>query len=141
MRYNHALSIALITALATNASAQSGGDYELSWSTIDSGGAMDMAGGMFTLSGGIGQFDAGDAGSGNFDLSAGFWPVPFAMAPVSCNDADLAEPFGVLDFTDVVAFLGAFGAMDPAADLAPPFGVFDFTDIVGFLSAFGAGCP
>ncbi|MFI4896415.1 MAG: right-handed parallel beta-helix repeat-containing protein, partial [Phycisphaerales bacterium JB059] len=32
----------------------------------------------------------------------------------SCNEADLAEPFGQLDFTDVIAFLSAFGAMDPA---------------------------
>ncbi len=62
-------------------------------------------------------------------------------APTGCNDADLAEPFGALDFTDVIAFLTAFGAMDPAADLAEPFGVLDFTDIIVFLTAFGAGCP
>ncbi len=58
-----------------------------------------------------------------------------------CNEADLAEPFGVLDFTDVLAFLGAFSAMDPAADLAAPFGVFDFSDVIAFLGAFGSGCP
>ena len=52
---------------------------------------------------------------------------------MGCNEADLSEPFGVLDFTDVIAFLGAFGAMDPAADLAAPFGVFDFSDILTFL--------
>ncbi len=55
--------------------------------------------------------------------------------------ADLAPPFGVLDFSDVVAFLSAFAAMDPAADLAAPFGTFDFSDVVAFLGAFGAGCP
>lgn len=60
---------------------------------------------------------------------------------VPCNEADLAEPIGSLDFSDVVAFLSAFGAMDPAADLAPPFGSFDFSDVAAFLSAFGAGCP
>ena len=58
-----------------------------------------------------------------------------------CSNADLAEPFGTLDFSDVVAFLSAFGAMDPAADLASPFGVFDFSDVVAYLGAFGAGCP
>jgi len=58
-----------------------------------------------------------------------------------CNAADLAEPLGTLDFTDVVAFLTAFGTMDPAADLAPPIGTFDFTDVVAFLTAFGSGCP
>jgi predicted outer membrane repeat protein len=59
----------------------------------------------------------------------------------SCNEADLAEPFGQLDFTDVIAFLSAFGAMDPAADLATPFGAWDFTDVLAFLGAYGAGCP
>lgn len=58
-----------------------------------------------------------------------------------CNDADLAEPFDVLDFSDVLAFLTGFGSMDPAADLAPPFGTWDFTDVLSFLGAFGAGCP
>lgn len=55
--------------------------------------------------------------------------------------ADLAEPFGALDFADVLAFLTAFGAMDPAADLAPPLGAFDFADVLAFLTAFGDGCP
>ncbi len=27
------------------------------------------------------------------------------------------------------------------ADLAPPFGVHDFSDVLAFLTAFGAGCP
>eukprot|EP00913_Durusdinium_trenchii_P006164 g5776.t1 len=58
-----------------------------------------------------------------------------------CNVADLAEPFGTLDFSDVIAFLTAFGSMDPAADLAAPFGTFDFSDVIAFLGAFGAGCP
>jgi len=58
-----------------------------------------------------------------------------------CSVADLAEPFGSLDFSDVVAFLTAFGSMATEADLAPPIGVFDFSDVVAFLGAFGAGCP
>ncbi|MEZ6241723.1 MAG: SdrD B-like domain-containing protein [Phycisphaerales bacterium] len=54
---------------------------------------------------------------------------------------DLAEPYGQLDFSDVIAFLAAFAAMQPAADLAPPFGVWDFSDVVQFLTYFGQGCP
>ncbi|MFI4897930.1 MAG: GC-type dockerin domain-anchored protein, partial [Phycisphaerales bacterium JB059] len=64
----------------------------------------------------------------------------YAITVGTCP-ADLAEPFGTLDFSDVVAFLGAFGAMDPAADLAAPFGTFDFSDVVAFLGSFGEGCP
>ena len=59
--------------------------------------------------------------------------------PPACA-ADLAEPFGVLDFSDVIAFLAAFGAAEPEADLAPPFDLFDFSDILGFLTLFADGC-
>ncbi|MEZ6241976.1 MAG: GC-type dockerin domain-anchored protein [Phycisphaerales bacterium] len=55
--------------------------------------------------------------------------------------ADLAEPFGTLDFSDVLAFLTAFGSGSPEADLAEPFGTFDFSDVLEFLTAFGDGCP
>jgi len=81
------------------------------------------------------------------DTGSGFAPVvdigAFEFIPGAgpCGPADLAIPFGVLDFSDVVAFLTAFGTMQPAADLAPPIGVFDFSDVVAFLTAFGAGCP
>ncbi len=63
--------------------------------------------------------------------------------PFGASDcpADLAEPFGVLDFSDVIAFLTAFGSMDAAADLAEPIGQFDFSDVIAFLASFGAGCP
>ena len=55
--------------------------------------------------------------------------------------ADFAEPFGILDFSDVLVFLVAFGATDPIADLAAPTGVWDFSDVIAYLTAFGAGCP
>jgi hypothetical protein len=64
--------------------------------------------------------------------------VPTAQAPCV---ADFVEPFGVLDFFDVSAFLGAFGQQKPSADIAEPFGSFDFFDISAFLAAFNAGCP
>lgn len=55
--------------------------------------------------------------------------------------ADLAPPFGMLDFFDLAAFLNAFSNHLPPADLAPPEGVFDFFDLQAFLSAYSAGCP
>ena len=84
------------------------------------------------------QIDGGD----NF-----FYPPvecnDIAIVPGSggCNVADLAEPLGTLDFSDVTAFLVAFAAEAPEADLDAPTGVFDFSDVVAFLGAFGAGCP
>ena len=58
-----------------------------------------------------------------------------------CGLADLAEPFETLNFFDVSAFLGAYGAQDPNVDFAEPFGTFNFFDVSVFLSAFAEGCP
>lgn len=60
---------------------------------------------------------------------------------VACSPVDLASPFCQLDFSDVIAFLNAFGANEPAADLAAPMGQWDFSDVIAFLLAFGEGCP
>jgi hypothetical protein len=47
---------------------------------------------------------------------------------------------GALDFFDVAAFLGLFGAGDLAADWNNDLAL-DFFDVAGFLGDFGAGCP
>ncbi len=66
--------------------------------------------------------------------------VLLSELPRACA-ADLALPLGELDFSDVLAFLDEFAAMQPDADLSAPLGVFDFDDVLAFLVAFGAGCP
>lgn len=48
---------------------------------------------------------------------------------------------GLVNFFDIVAYLDAFNAQDPAADLAEPFGAFNFFDIVAFLDLYNQGCP
>lgn len=55
--------------------------------------------------------------------------------------ADLAAPYGLLDLSDVLAFISAFGAMDAHADFAAPYGLFDLADVLEFVGAFNAGCP
>lgn len=57
-----------------------------------------------------------------------------------CNSADFSEPYGVLDFFDVQAFLQAFSAQHPSADLVAD-NIFDFFDVQAYLQAFSAGCP
>ena len=56
-----------------------------------------------------------------------------------CSDADLAAPFGSLDFFDVSAFLAAFGDAQPQADLNGD-GQYTFFDVSAYLTLFGAGC-
>jgi len=54
--------------------------------------------------------------------------------------ADVAEPIGQLDFSDIIAFLNAFNAQEPLADIALPFGQWDFSDISAFLVLVANGC-
>lgn len=55
-------------------SAQTGGGYDLTWSTIASGGGRS-AGGAYVLEGTIGQPDAGLMSGGAYVLVGGFWPA------------------------------------------------------------------
>lgn len=64
----------------------------------------------------------------------------FSITP-PCSAADLAGPFGVLNFFDVSAFVGLFNDQDDAADLAAPFGVWNFFDVSAFIALYNAGCP
>jgi hypothetical protein len=70
------LALASLTSaqdLSNLARAQSGGGYELTWSTSDGGGGAS-SGGIYTLNGTIGQPDAGAALSGGgYTLVGGFW--------------------------------------------------------------------
>lgn len=58
---------------ALPAIAQSGGGYDLTWNTVDGGGATFSAGGGYQLGGTIGQADAGTMSGGAYSLSGGIW--------------------------------------------------------------------
>ncbi len=64
--------IIFIFALSVFASAQSGGQFEITKSVISSGGGTS-SGGNFSLSGTFGQTVAEKSTGGNFDLNSGFW--------------------------------------------------------------------
>jgi hypothetical protein len=65
-------------ALATRALAQS---YSIDWFTIDGGGGTSTSG-VFSVSGTIGQPDAGGPmAGGNFSLTGGFWSLNAVQTP------------------------------------------------------------
>lgn len=69
-----ALIVALaLFGLALPALAQVGGGYDLTWSTIDGGGATFSTDGGYSLGGTIGQPDAGLLSGGSYTLVGGFW--------------------------------------------------------------------
>ena len=69
-----ALALLVASLLAAGAAlAQTGGGYDLTWSTIDGGGG-GSAGGGYQLAGTFGQPDAGTTlSNGVYSLSGGFW--------------------------------------------------------------------
>lgn len=63
----------VLAVQAPRASAQSGGGYDLTWSTVDGGGATFSTGGTYELGGTMGQPDAGALSGGAYSLGGGFW--------------------------------------------------------------------
>ncbi len=90
------------------------------------------------------RFIAEDTGGGSV-VEAAVDAVEFSGLtcdqPGGCSAADLAEPFGVLNFFDISAYIGLYNAGDPAADVAAPFGTLNFFDISAYIGLFNAGCP
>jgi uncharacterized protein (DUF433 family) len=130
------LALAFGLATVSPALAQ---DLSIPWSSIDAGGGTLNAG-PYTLSGTIGQLDAhAPLQAGPYTLTGGFWPG--VSTNPGCSSADLAEPFGSLNFFDIAAYIALFNANDPAADFAAPFGTLNFFDISAFIGAYNAGCP
>src|SRR6266478_2701952 len=71
---------AIFTLLAVSFGAAGVGaqNYSIDWSTIDGGGGTSR-GGVYSVSGTIGQPDAGHLSGGNFTLDGGFWGIIAAI--------------------------------------------------------------
>lgn len=92
--------------------------FELTWSTIDGGGAMNATGGNFSLSGTIGQPDAGLMSGGNYTLVGGFWGVGSCHGNVPVDfDHDCDVDFADLSYLSSCA-AGPAGAIPPACSNA-----------------------
>lgn len=100
-------------------------------SAIGSGDAPTP--GRLALASGVSPY----AGSEVVDMVPRYGPFGFGGA----SPADLADPFGVLDFSDILAFLGAYAAEESRVDYAAPIGVLDFSDVLAFLTAYAAQRP
>ena len=78
-----AVLVAALLLAGGIALAQTGGDYDLSWNSVDSGGSA-MSGGAYALSGTAGQADAGQVMTGgDYSLQGGFWNA--GVAPVTLH--------------------------------------------------------
>jgi hypothetical protein len=59
--------------------------------------------------------------------------------PPACA-ADVALPYGVLNFNDILAWLPLYDSGDPAADLAEPYGAHTFGDVHAFIMMYLSRC-
>jgi hypothetical protein len=75
------LLLLVVLLLVGGAVARSDGGYDLSWWTVDGGGATGSTGGGYSLSGTAGQPDAGVLEGGSYVLGGGFWRGGEAAAP------------------------------------------------------------
>jgi hypothetical protein len=100
-----ALAGMICLALGSTAFAQT---YSIDWHTIDGGGGTST-GGVYSVSGTIGQPDAGTMSGGNYSLTGGFWSllsiVQTPGAPLlsitltATNTAMVSWPSPSTDFT------------------------------------------
>jgi hypothetical protein len=125
-----------VLALVGVAQAQ---PFEVSWWTIDGGGGVS-SGGVYSVSGTIGQPDAGSAMTGGtFSVSGGFWVGTGSTPPCLADfDGD-----GFVDFFDFDAYVACFeGTVCPPGKTADfdGDGFVDFFDFDAYLAAFEAGC-
>ena len=136
------LSATAILLAATVVLAQSGGGYDLTWSTIDGGGVMNSTGGTFTLAGTIGQPDAASNPTltgGAFELTGGFWPVTNVCYCLADMNGD-----GKKNGVDIQQFVACLigGANCSCADADKANGV-TLADVPVFVSDLlvGSACP
>lgn len=139
----------LVVAFSPSAFAQSGGGYDLTWSTVDCGGATFSTGGGYELGGTVGQSDAGEFSGGAYEMTGGFWfgvsgfpcaaVVDCAVDPVNnaCNCAQCiggacrysctnfgnvtCDPLHTVSLDDILCVLSGFTALAncPNGDIAP----------------------
>jgi hypothetical protein len=122
----HAAILLVVFPIVIAAMAQSGGDYELSWYTIDGGGGRS-SGGSYVLTGTIGQPDAAYSAGGNYELLGGFWP---------------GGPLCIVQFDDFARFAELWRASGEGlpADLDGSCQV-DFEDLRQFADWWLSCCP
>jgi hypothetical protein len=76
--YVSLLAALLLLASVPGAEAQSGGQYDLTWNTVDGGGVTALTAGAYTLGGTAGQPDAAVWSGGDYVITGGFWRAPGA---------------------------------------------------------------
>jgi len=126
-RKRFALSTVLLCGLLVAGAAWAGSaSYDLSWWTVDGGGATFSSGGSYELGGTIGQPDAGTLSGGDFTLGGGFWGGGAAVAPTTptatptSTTTPTATPTGTPTTPTATPTSTATPAATPTGTVMPP---------------------
>ena len=121
-------------ASPTRKAAGIGGEFDLSWFTVDGGGGKSGGGG-FVVRGTIGQPDAGTLSGGGFELRGGFG-LPAAGCGSCPTDSDGS---GDTEAFDLAILLGAWGPVTSASACldADESGFIEAFDLAVLLGAWG----
>lgn len=140
MPYKRMITSALALVLMMMAPRALAQELDIRWYTIDGGGGVSMGSG-FTVSGTIGQPDAGILAGGGFTLSGGFWA---AGAEQPCSLPGDITGDGAVDLNDLAIVLANYGVPSGATyedgDLDGD-GDVDLADLAIVLAAYGTACP
>jgi hypothetical protein len=139
--YAACLMMALIAFSAAVAQLAGPPSYDLSWHTLDGGGATFSTGGGFELGGTIGQHDAGPPGGmtgGGFQLVGGFWAGGGGGEPVDPCPPDITGDL-LINVDDLLAVIGSWGDAGGPADINDD-NIVNVNDLLAVIGAWGA-CP
>ena len=106
MRHSCAVLVILMTVSVCSA------DYLIDWYTIDGGGGTS-SGGQYSLTGTIGQADAGYMAGGDYELLGGFW-VGGPMCIVDFEQFSLFAQYWLESGADLPADIDGSGTVDLA---------------------------
>ncbi|MFN0135578.1 MAG: hypothetical protein ACKVS9_05600 [Phycisphaerae bacterium] len=142
MSYRTTKTVAAFAGLLLSTAITQAQAFDLSWHTIDGGGATFSTGGTYEVGGTIGQPDAGRMTGGIFEISGGFWACAAAGKP--CTFPGDLDVDGDVDLSDLATLLASFGTAS-GATLADGDvdgdGDVDLSDLAALLANFGAACP
>ena len=104
------------------------GGYEISWYTVDGGGGVSSSE-QYSLTGTVGQPDAGYSAGGQYELPGGFWP---------------GGPLCIVDFEHFARFAEYWletGAGLPADLYEDEYDIVDGLDLQVFVEQWLYYCP
>jgi hypothetical protein len=106
--------------------------YSIDWMTIDGGGGTST-GGVYSVSGTIGQPDAGTMSGGTYTLDGGFWGI---IAAVQSPGAPLLRIVGTTSNTVVVAWPSPSTGFNLQQNFA--IGTTNWSDVTNAVSVVGS---